>query len=116
MDNWDMDEQEQNPSQMQIEDMLANKVRGWHQSNPKATLTEIEEMVDLELAKVRKQLVEIAFEEDESEKVTCPACGYEAMSNNGKRERQLQIKGGETVAFARQQKRCPQCGATHFPP
>lgn len=112
-----MDEQEQAFGENQLEGMLFTKVSAWHRANDKATLTEIEEMIDVELAKVRKQLVEIAFQEAEAdEKVVCLSCGHETMANNGKRRRQLQIKGGETVTFERQQKRCSKCGATHFPP
>ena len=88
----------------------------WHQANRKATLTEIEEMIDQELAQVRKRLVSIAFEEDEEDaEVSCPECNR-VMGNNGRKERRLQIKGGETVKYERRQKRCHTCGMTIFPP
>ena len=49
-------------------DELMRKIVQWQQANPKATLTEIEETVEAELAQLHKQLVE----EGTTEKATAP--------------------------------------------
>ena len=106
--------EENTTNPIDLEAYLDEKVRSWHKARPQATLTDIETMIDGELAQVRKRLVEIAFEE-EAETTACPNC-EQIMGNNGKKKRQLQIRGGETVRFERTQKRCFHCGTTLFPP
>ena len=98
------------------EETITNKMAAWRANHPHATLTEIENQIDGELARLRQRLVQDAVvDATTGEAVECPQCG-EAMVNNGKKERRLQIKGGETVHFSRQQKRCRHCGTTLFPP
>lgn len=97
---------------------LARKMSQWRQTHPKATLTEIEEAVEGELAKLRKQLVEemVQEEADAAHDVPdCPECGQK-MARNGRRKRKLQTKEGQTIALKRQQWRCLSCGTTLFPP
>jgi hypothetical protein len=100
-----------------IESVLEARVRAWQTAHPDATLSAIEEEIDRELARLRKQLVSTALEERDAPDapVMCPDCSRE-MHVNGRRQRQLQIKGGETVSFERRQMRCPECGRTLFPP
>ena len=93
-------------------------MRQWRQTNPKATLTEIEEAVEAELAQLRKQLVEEMVQEEVSGlpgEPDCPQCG-EKMVKNGRRQRKLKSKEGQTIQLDRQQWRCLSCGATLFPP
>ena len=97
---------------------IFDKMSQWQQANPQATLTDIEEAVEVELAKLRKQLVEEMVQAKGAvvqEVPVCPDCG-EKMVKNGKRKRKLKGKEGETVAFKRQQWRCLTCGQTLFPP
>jgi len=111
-----MDEKETSPNEMP--DELVAKLKAWRQANPRATLTEIEEAVEAELAKIRKEWVaELAQidEESQQETPTCSQCG-EAMVKNGRRKRQLKSKEGQTLQLERQQWRCLGCGITHFPP
>ena len=99
-------------------DEIAQKLSQWRQANRKATLTEIEEAVEAELAKLRTQLVEemVQEEADAAQEVPdCPECGQK-MVKNGRRKRKLQTKEGQTIALKRQQWRCLSCGATLFPP
>ena len=101
----------------EIADMLA-KIQEWESENPEATLTEIEEAVDAELAGLRKVLIERVTnkeKEGEPEKVSCPRCG-QAMMRNGQKKRELKSKGGEKVTIERDQMRCHHCGMTLFPP
>jgi transposase-like protein len=93
-------------------------MRQWRQANPKATLTEIGEAVEAELAQVRKQLVEEMVQEKAAalpEEPECPQCGRK-MVKNGRRRRKLKSKEGQTIQLDRQQWRCLSCGATLFPP
>ena len=115
-DNGRMDEK-QTPSH-KVPDELADKMKLWRQANPKATLTEIEEAVEAELAKVRNELVTAlaqAGEESDPEAPHCPQCG-QTMVKNGRKRRQLKSKEGQTVQLERQQWRCLGCGTTLFPP
>ena len=105
-------------SQPEPNDDLILKMRQWRQTNPKATLTEIEEAVEAELAQLRKQLVEEMVQEEVSGlpgEPDCPQCG-EKMVKNGRRQRKLKSKEGQTIQLDRQQWRCLSCGATLFPP
>lgn len=107
----------QNAQQEQV-DELTLKMRQWRAANPKATLTEIEEAVEAELAQKRKQLVEEMVQEKSAgieEKPDCPECGQK-MVKNGRRQRKLKSKEGQTIQLDRQQWRCLSCGATLFPP
>jgi transposase-like protein len=111
-----MDEK-QIPSEEQTGD-LTQKMSQWQQANPDATLTEMEEAVEAELAKLRKQLVEEMVREKEAasqEIPECPQCG-EKMVKNGQRRREVKGKEGQTIELERQQWRCLSCGATLFPP
>lgn len=108
---------ENNGKEDEIVGMLA-KIQAWEKENPEATLTEIEEAVDAELAGLRKVLIErAANREKESvpEKVSCPRCG-QAMMKNGPKKRELKSKGGEKITIEREQMRCHHCGMTLFPP
>lgn len=100
------------------ESEITEKMKQWREAHPKATLTEIEEAVDVELAKLRGQLVEKmaqAGADKEEEVPECRHCG-EKMVKNGRKKRKLQAKEGETIQLERQQWRCLGCGATLFPP
>ena len=111
-----MDEKHRHQPEMLAE--LAVKMRQWRQANPKATLTEIEQAVEVELAQLRRQLVQEMVREEaggKPEVPDCPQCGR-AMVKNGRRKRKLQTKEGQTIQLDRQQWRCLNCGATLFPP
>lgn len=99
-------------------DELMRKMSQWQQVNPQATLTEMEEAVETELAKLRRQLLEEMVREKEAanqEVPDCPQCG-QRMVKNGQRKRKLKGKEGQTIELDRQQWRCLSCGATLFPP
>lgn len=113
-----MNKKQTSQIEVPVSDELAAKLKAWRQANPRATLTEIEEAVEAELAKIRKELVTAlaeAGEESEGAAPHCPQCG-EAMVRNGRRKRRLQSKEGQTLQLERQQWRCLGCGTTLFPP
>ena len=104
--------------QPEIPNELIRKMSQWRQANPKATLTEIEEAVEAELAELRRQLVQEMVQEEaggKPEVPDCPRCG-QAMVKNGRRKRKLHTKEGQTIQLERQQWRCLACGTTLFPP
>lgn len=101
-----------------IPELLTQKLDQWRQENHKATLTEIEEAVEAELAQIRKQLVERMASADvgsSQEEPACPHCGQN-MVRNGRKKRKLKAKEGETIELERMQWRCLGCGTTIFPP
>ena len=109
---------EKQPHKRNTPDELRQKMSEWRRANPEATLTEIELMVEAELARVRQELVAEMVQEVVTAPVAvpdCPECGA-AMVKNGQRQRQLQSKEGQTIQLKRQQWRCLACGTTLFPP
>jgi transposase-like protein len=97
---------------------IMSKISQWRQANPTATLTEIEEAVEAELAQLRKEIVEAVVHEaaaEMDEAPDCPQCGQK-MVKNGRRKRKLKSKEGQTIEFERQQWRCLSCETTLFPP
>ena len=108
---------EKDPPRQEQPDELTHKMRQWRQANPQATLTEIEEAVEAELAQLRKQLVEEMVREESAGRQPepdCPQCGQK-MVKNGRRQRKLKSKEGQTLQLERQQWRCLTCGTTLFP-
>lgn len=96
------------------------KIRAWQEAKPDATLTEIEEAVEAELARLRRQLVEDLAEEAArrnslGSEYLCPAC-QRPMHRNGKKKRRLRSKDDQVIEMSREQVRCPACGMTLFPP
>ncbi|MCB9420698.1 MAG: transposase family protein [Ardenticatenaceae bacterium] len=96
---------------------MESQIRQWRDAHPKATLTEIEEAVEKELAELREAVVESLVQEEDTEWETllCPHC-QSKMVKNGKKKRRLKTKEGKTITLERQQMRCLTCGMTLFPP
>ena len=99
-------------------------VQEWREENPVATLTEIEEAVDKELAVVRVKMVEdLALEGvgrnikglSWEERPKCPEC-EEPVRANGRGERRLTTSYEQQVKLERSKAYCPQCDLSFFPP
>lgn len=106
------------PSNLDKYEKMESQIRQWRDVNPRATLTEIEEAVEKELAELREAVVEsLVQEREESEQGTplCPHC-QSKMVKNGKKKRRLKTKEGKSITLERQQMRCLTCGMTLFPP
>jgi YgiT-type zinc finger domain-containing protein len=89
----------------------------WRRQHPKATLAEIERETMKRMAALQARLIEELSQElpvDEDE-IECPECGHR-MYRRGKRERQLQGPGEQTLSLKRTFWVCPACGAGIFPP
>jgi ribosomal protein S27AE len=99
-------------------------IRQWRAEHPRATFSEIEATVNEEMARVRAKLMEELIHESASkewrgrakeERPTCPGCGA-ALQSNGRVERDLVTDHEQVIKLERSHGRCPQCGATVFPP
>lgn len=89
----------------------------WRATHPRATLKEIEQEVDRQLAAVRAGLVGTLAEAGPVADLPppCPDCGT-AMRWDGERTRRLTTTHDETLTLTRRYARCPECGAGVFPP
>jgi hypothetical protein len=96
------------------------KLWEWQEGKREATLTEIEEAVDRELGRLRRALIGelaegIAGVGEKERESLCPVCGT-PMQRNGKKKRRLRTKDDQVIELNREQRRCPSCGMTLFPP
>ncbi len=99
-------------------------VKEWRLQHPKATLCEIEQVLDEYWAKMRVRLLqdaalasaaaEITAGQAE-ERPTCPECGA-TLEGRGKAVRRLTTRANQTLELTRSYGVCPQCGAGLFPP
>ena len=94
----------------------------WRQQNPKATFRAIEEELDRRLDDLRARMLSdlaIASAKAEWEKGSaapeCPRCKQKLLPN-GKKKRELQVRGGKNVKLEREYGVCPECGQGIFPP
>ena len=94
----------------------------WREQNAKATFRAIEEELDRRLAELRvRMLADLAVASASTEWETgekapvCPDCGAK-LEGRGKKERELQTRGGKEVKLEREYGVCPQCGQGIFPP
>lgn len=104
---------EKSPDEMSA---LEARLSRWHQAHPDATFTDMENAVDVELTRLRRELLGgLAVERETSEPQSCPACGWQ-MVRNGRKQRQVRTKDNEVLTVVRVQWRCLECGMTLFPP
>ena len=103
---------------------VEESMRDWRKRHPQATFTEIETAVDEEMARVRAQMLEdLALDskstdwrgKGESERPKCSLCGT-ALQANGEQTRRLVTEHEQIVELRRNYGRCPECGASYFPP
>ena len=96
----------------------------WRASHRKATFNEIESTVDEGLARVRARLLQdLALDsasrewsgQPAEERPKCPECG-KGLQSNGRRKRELVTNREQTIELKRSHGRCPECGASFFPP
>lgn len=99
-------------------------MKEWRQAHPKATFREIEEAVHERMSWLEAQMLqETTLASDltdwphlpEAERPTCPNCGTPLLAR-GKRQRELQSRGGQTIKVKRSYGTCPSCGMGLFPP
>jgi hypothetical protein len=91
-------------------------IQAWRTAHPQATLKQIEQEVDRQLAVVRARLVEAAaLAGPVAAAPPCPDCGG-PMRWEGARTRRLTTTHDEAIALTRRYARCPRCGTGLFPP
>lgn len=102
----------------------SQEVQQWRQAHRKASLSDIENTVDAELATMRAQMIEdLAMASELADlnelqperRPHCPRCG-KPLSANGKQKRQLVTEHEQAVNLTRSKGVCPQCGLSSFPP
>ncbi len=92
------------------------EVARWREAHPKATLAQIEQMIDDRLSGLRAQMIEdVAQASSPEQSRRCPQCGA-SLQGRGHHQRVLQTQGGQEVNLSRQYLSCPHCGYSFFPP
>lgn len=96
----------------------------WRHKHRRATLTEIEEAVDEELARVRAQMIQgLAMASEaadvrsmaKEERPKCPQCGRPVVAN-GRQKRRLTTDQEQVVELNRSKAYCQHCQLSFFPP
>jgi len=107
-------------SKTELADEILRSLDGWRAEHPKATLREIEQEVDEQLAVLRAKLVEeLALASDMRDwkgsevRLRCPECEVE-LEVREEEERHLQSLYGQEVVLKCRRGVCPQCGAGIF--
>jgi tRNA(Ile2) C34 agmatinyltransferase TiaS len=106
-----------------LQEKINAAVEAWRREHPEATLTEIEEVVDSQVAGLRRQMVEDLAQRGrtaelkelrEEERPRCPRCGQPVVAN-GKGRRRLKTVYGQIIELERDQAYCTHCEVTFFP-
>ena len=114
---------EQKKKWRDLQDKINATIAEWRQEHPEATLTEIEEVVDSQLANVRARMVEDLAQDGRTadlkrlareERPPCPRCG-QPVAANGKGRRKLKTFRGQVIELERDQAYCTHCEVTFFP-
>jgi uncharacterized protein with PIN domain len=114
---------EQQESWRSMQEKINAAVEAWRREHPEATLTEIEEVVDGQVAALRRQMVEDLAQRGrtaklkelpEQERPRCPRCGQPVVAN-GKGRRRLKTVYGQVIELERDQAYCTHCEVTFFP-
>lgn len=101
----------------------SREVQRWRQKHKKATLTEIEDTVDNELAKMRAQMIQdlaLASETADlrsmarEERPKCPQCGRPLVAN-GQQTRAVVTDYEQEVKLKRSKGYCRHCKLSFFP-
>ena len=101
----------------------SREVLHWRKKHKKATLTEIEDTVDSELAKMRARMIQdLAMASELSDlpslakekRPRCPQCGR-PMAANGEQERRLVTEHEQGVELKRSKGYCRHCKLSFFP-
>lgn len=97
-------------------------MREWREQHPRATMGEIEAVLDERLGRLRvRMLQDTALASratdwrEREEPGSCPECGA-VLESRGQQVRRLQTHGGQEVVLERAYGECSACGAGLFPP
>lgn len=118
-----MDEAIEKQWRERSEEVLSG-MKAWRLAHPKATVRESEEAVHQRVSRLEARLLhETALADARSDGVqaptedrrTCPTWST-ALVSRGKRQREFQSRGGQTITWKRSAATCPGCGMGLFPP
>jgi RNase P subunit RPR2 len=107
----------------ELSEEVLSGMKEWRLVHPEATFSEIEEAVHTRISRLEAQMVqETALTSKKTDwaapgekRPTCPNCGT-PLQARGKRKRELQSRGGQTISLIRSYGTCPTCGMGFFPP
>jgi len=98
------------------------EVTQWREEHPKATLAEIEQVIDAKIMALRAAMIQdtalassARVPSPPSSTATCEQCGH-PLQGRGQRKRTLHTQGGQDVTLQREYLTCSQCGNGVFPP
>jgi hypothetical protein len=103
---------------------IVSGLRDWRAQHPRATVAEMEQVVDERFnaarARVLEEMALASRAADLSgeavvDRVRCPGCGA-ALRPRGKKGRTLVVQGGNQVRLERDYALCPSCGTGLSPP
>jgi NADH pyrophosphatase NudC (nudix superfamily) len=102
---------------------IIHEIKAWREQHPKATLQEIEVVLDEQLGGLRRRMLEEAalasqaaeWEATSSEVPVCPQCGT-PLERRGKAKRRLTTAYDQTIELERRYGVCPVCRTGLFPP
>jgi hypothetical protein len=101
----------------------SRQVEQWRREHKRATLTEIEDTIDSELARMRAQMIQdLAMASDtadlrsvaEGERPKCPHCGRPLVAD-GRQKRTLTTDHEQGVELKRSKGYCRHCKLSFFP-
>jgi uncharacterized protein with PIN domain len=107
----------------QLYEEASREVMRWRKKHKRATLTEIEDTVDAELARMRAQMIQDLAMASETadlrslakeERPQCPQCGRPLVAN-GQQRRELVTDHEEGVELERSKGYCRHCKLSFFP-
>ena len=102
----------------------SEEVSQWRGEHPQASFSNIENVVDEKLAKVRAKMIEELVLESKmtnikelaaAERPQCVGCG-QPIAANGKQKRELITKYEQVVELERSKGYCRGCQVSYFPP
>lgn len=114
-----MDEAGRAAARAELAGAIDGALTAWERGHPRATLDELVDAVDGELARLRTRYLEdlaATAAADEARWPACPRCGGELVRRGRRRRAVLIPKQGVAVSLERPYGVCPSCGTGLFPP
>ncbi len=103
---------------------LEAEMMAWRTAHPTATFTEIEQVLDTHLARIRAELLDAVAHASPAadwrglppeQHPVCPECGTH-LQPRGTHRRRFRTQGNQQVTLERSYGICPACGTGVFPP
>ena len=108
----------------ELSEEVLSGMKEWRIAHPEATFREIEEAVHARVSRLEAQMLQDSALMDvradwgqapTENRPKCPKCGTPLLAR-GKRQRELQSRGGQSIQLKRTYGTCPSCGMGLFPP